>query len=102
LAGVNHVKISGRLIELEGLRYSPAGIPIVQFRVSHESEQLEAGVTRKVNCELGVIAVEREARLVASAKLGVELVATGFLDHKSRSGTQFILHATHIEFKNQD
>jgi primosomal replication protein N len=102
LAGANHVGISGRLIELEALRYSPAGIPIVQFRVSHQSEQLEAGMTRKVNCELAVVAVEREARLMASAKLGMELLVTGFLDRKSRNGTQFILHATHIEFKNQD
>ena len=102
MIGANRVEISGRLIELEGLRYTPYGIPIVRFLISHQSEQQEAGATRKVDCELGVVAVEREAHLVASAKLGAELVATGFLDRKSRNGLQLTLHATHIEFKNQD
>jgi primosomal replication protein N len=102
LTGANRVEISGRLVELEGLKYTPAGIPIVRFLISHESEQQEAGTPRKVDCELGVVATERDAHLIASAKLGVELVAKGFLNRKSLKGTQLTLHATHIEFKNQD
>ena len=74
----------------------------MRFRISHVSDQQEAGATRKVECELGVVALEREAQLIASAKLGVGLVATGFLDRKSRNSGQLMLHATHIEFKNQD
>ena len=70
--------------------------------MGHVSDQPEAGATRKVECELGVVAMEREAQLIASAKLGVALVATGFLDRKSRNSGQLTLHATHIEFKNQD
>ena len=80
MAGANRVEISGQLMELESLRYTPAGIPIVQFRIGHVSTQQEAGAARKVECEVGVVAMEREARLVASAKLGVALTATGFLD----------------------
>jgi len=102
LTGANRVEISGNLLELERLRYTPAGIPIVRFLIGHASDQHDAGATRKVECQLGVVATEREAQLIASAKLGVELVATGFLDRKNRKSNQLMLHAIHIEFKNQD
>jgi len=100
LRDANCVEISGRLIELEQLRYTPAGIPILRFRLGHFSDQQEAGAARKVECELSVVAIQREAQLIASATLGTPLIASGFLDRKSRSSSQLMLHATHIEFKN--
>ena len=42
----NQFVLSGKLIELDALRYTPAGIPVVNFRLSHESEQIEAGAKR--------------------------------------------------------
>ena len=38
--------LSGKLIELDALRYPPAGIPVVNFRLSHASDQIEAGAKR--------------------------------------------------------
>ena len=90
--------LSGKLIELDALRYTPAGIPVVNFRLSHESEQVEAGAKRAVQCELAAMAFEREARLIAAAKPGMQLKLTGFLAQKSRDSKQLVLHATNIEF----
>ena len=90
--------LSGRLVELDALRHTPAGIPVVDFRLSHASEQLEAGAQRTVQCELAAVAFEREARLIAAARPGMQVKVSGFLAAKSRDSRQVVLHATNIEF----
>ena len=90
--------LSGNLIELDALRHTPAGIPVVNFRLSHASEQIEAGHARAVQCEVAGLAFDREARLMAAAKLGMQVKITGFLAGKSRDSKQLVLHATNIEF----
>lgn len=100
MAGANRIEISGVLAELDAIRYTPGGIPVIQFRVMHESIQQEAGSPRRVVCDVDGIAFEREARLLSGLKLGSELTIKGFLDRKSRSSGRLIVHATHIEFGN--
>ena len=90
--------LSGNLIELDALRYTPAGIPVVNFRLSHASEQIEAGDKRAVQCEVAGLAFEREARLIAAVRPGMKVKITGFLAGKSRDSKQLVLHATNIEF----
>jgi len=80
------------------LRHTPAGVPVLRFRLSHESSLPEAGSERKVDCEIAGVAFEREAKLLAAARLGSAVTVTGFLAAKSRTSRQPVLHATHIEF----
>jgi primosomal replication protein N len=94
----NQVLLSGRLIERDALRHTPGGIAIVQFRVAHESIQAEGGVARKVGCEMSVVAVETEAKLLASAPLGSQLRVAGFLDRQAKGRKRVVLRATRIEF----
>jgi len=96
----NRVEIHGRLIELDALRHTPAGIAVLKFSLGHESTQMEAGVPRKVSCEIEGIAFDREARLLATASLGLGLTLHGFMDRKSRNSNRLVLHATQIEFEN--
>jgi len=98
LAQANRVAVAGRLIELDALRHTPAGIPMLKFRLQHDSVQTEAGGERKVSCEIAAVAFEREAKLLAAAKLGSNVTVTGFLAAKSRSSRTLMLHATEIEF----
>ena len=95
----NRVVLRARLVELDALRYTPAGVPIVKFRVSHQSLQQEAGAERKVDCELAAVAFETEAKLLAGAQLGTAMSITGFLDRRGRSSRQLVLHATRIQFE---
>ena len=100
LVDANRIEISGVLAKLDAIRYTPSGIPVIQFRVLHESTQQEAGNPRRVVCEFDGIAFEREARLLSGLKLGAELTVKGFLDRKSRGSGRLMVHATHIEFGN--
>ncbi len=84
--------------ELQSLRYTPAGIPVVEFRLAHASERAEAGATRKVNAEIDAVAFEAQARLLAGGKLGRLLKAEGFLCAKNRRSKKPVLHVTNIEF----
>lgn len=81
------------------MRYTPAGVPVVEFRVRHESEQMEAGIARRVECEIAVIAVGPTARSLQDALPGVKVRITGFLAAKSRNSRQPTLHVNNIEFE---
>ena len=74
----------------------------MKFRLQHDSKQMEAGAERKVSCEIAAVAFEREATLLAAARLGSNVMVTGFLAAKSRTSRSVVLHATEIEFKEGD
>jgi primosomal replication protein N len=86
------------LLELGALRYTPAGIPAVEFRLRHESEQSEAGGARKIEAEIGGIAFDAQARLLAGTRLNTGLKLQGFLGAKSKRSRKLVLHVTNIEF----
>ncbi|MCC6473374.1 MAG: primosomal replication protein N [Burkholderiales bacterium] len=92
----------GVLIERDALRYTPAGVPLVKFRVAHDSTQVEAGIERRVDCEVEALAFGTEARLLSGAALGAEVRISGFLDRRSRRGRQTVLHATGVDFVTQE
>ena len=94
----NTVELSGILVELGALRYTPAGLPAVEFRIRHESERTEAGSGRKVRAEVAALAFDAVARQVAAAGLGTPLRAQGFLAAKSQRSAKLVLHVTTIEF----
>ena len=95
---VNRLEISGVVTELQSLRYTPAGVPVVEFRLAHASERAEAGAKRKVTAEIDAVAFEAQARLLAGGTLGRLLKAEGFLCAKNRRSKKPVLHVTNIEF----
>ncbi|HEY5896477.1 MAG TPA: primosomal replication protein N [Burkholderiales bacterium] len=94
----NRLELSGRLLELGALRYTPAGVAALEFKLAHESEQDEAGGKRKVQAEISAIAFETEARLMVGRPLGSEVRLAGFLSAKSKRSKRLMLHVTNIEF----
>lgn len=101
----NEVVISGQLTERDALRHTPAGVALVNFRVVHESVQVEAGAERQVYADVACVAAEDEARLVAAAPLGAAVRVSGFMAGKraaaksgGRSGRQLVLHVRRVEF----
>jgi primosomal replication protein N len=70
----------------------------VEFKLRHESQQQEAGAPRKVEAEIGGIAFDTQARLLAGARLDTKLKVHGFLSAKSKRSRKLVLHVTDIEF----
>ena len=83
----NRLTLTATLATKEPLRYSPAGIPILNCRLVHQSEQIEAGLARNVTCELPAVAVGDVAGRLESKQAETEWQFTGFLATRRRYET---------------
>ena len=70
----------------------------MEFKLRHESQQPEAGGSRRIEAEIGAIAFEAQARLLAGARLNTGLKLQGFLGARSKRSKKLVLHVTNIEF----
>jgi primosomal replication protein N len=88
--------ISGRIVEREALRYTPGGLPIVRFRIEHQSMVTEAGSEREVMCRDNAVAIGEIARQVPD-RSGEEAVAVrGFLCRSGLNDDRLVLHVEAI------
>lgn len=94
----NRVEIEGSLAALDSVRYTPAGIPIVELKITHVSEQLEAGKPRQVELEVWAVAAGELTGRLSKTPLGAKIRATGFLAHKGKAKIQVVLHITEFEY----
>ena len=90
----NEIALTGELTVIEPLRYTPAGVPLLGFKLMHRSRQTEAGLKRQVECEMGGVAMAEVAVEMARLKPGQSVKVSGFLNRKNRMSAQLILHAT--------
>lgn len=94
----NQLVLTATVLREEVLRYTPAGMPVLEMWLSHHSKQNEAGLERVVNCEiqavmLGEIACEWSGKLA-----GQVVTLTGFLCQRSLKNPRLVLHIEYVEF----
>ena len=97
--GCNRFAVDGELVELEDVRYTPAGIERVALKIRHVSEQQEAGVSRQIQCDIPALAFGVAARQASSLKIGQRVQAQGFLAQRSLRIAQLVLHIETIILK---
>ena len=93
----NNLSIDAVLSAREDVRYTPAGVPVVEASVRHRSVQVEAGRERDVDCELRVKVLGALAKSVAAVPVGSALRLEGFLAKRHHRGTGVVLHLTGFE-----
>ena len=94
----NRVEIEGSIAALDSVRYTPAGIPMLELKITHASEQLEAGKPRQVEMEISAVAVGELTARLSKSPLGARIKASGFLAHKGKAKIQLVLHIVDFEF----
>jgi primosomal replication protein N len=94
---LNKLVLSGEVVQIEPLRYTPAGLPLLSFVVRHASEQLEAGIKRKVECEMAVVAIGDIAKQAQNIQLSSQVKLAGFIAKRSLKSTQLVLHLNALE-----
>ena len=99
---MNQLQLAASIAEREVVRYTPAGIPIVAARLWHCSEQLEAGIPRRVEFEVAAIAAGEISGRFNRAVLGEVFRFTGFLARKSRNSKSLVFHITDFESLTPD
>ncbi len=98
-AGCNRLVIAGQLVELDILRYTPAGIARIEMKIRHASMQQEAGAERQVQCEISALALGEAAQQAARLQTGQQVKVQGFLAQRSLRNTQLILHIDKIKLE---
>ena len=92
----NRLVIDGQLTELDGLRYTPAGIPRIEMKIRHASIREEAGAQRQVQCEVPALALGEAAQQAALLKVGQPVRVEGFLAQRSMRSMQLVMHIDKI------
>jgi primosomal replication protein N len=92
----NRLVLQAKLKSKDELRRTPAGTPVMSFRVEHESDQVEAGLARKTAFELDCVLVGNDAERM-TAEPGASLKLQGFLAARSRMSQLLIFHVNEFE-----
>lgn len=95
---MNDLRLDAVLAEIQPLRRTPAGVPVLNCILAHESKQIEADSPRDVSVELQAVAVGALADVLATVAPGMRIRATGFLAAKSLRSRAPVLHLNKIEF----
>ncbi len=93
---MNQLVLSARISEANGLRYTPAGLPVLDFRLEHESELMEADQQRQVKVAIKAVAFGSLAETLARQAIGSNWIFTGFLA-TPRNGKHAVLHIQSFE-----
>ncbi|SEN18209.1 primosomal replication protein N [Nitrosomonas marina] len=92
----NRTVICGEIIRLGALRFTPAGLPVIDFVIQHQSRRREANITRKIQCELQAVALGETAKAITELNTFESVKISGFLSRKSHTNQQLVLHVEHI------
>ncbi len=69
-------------------------MPVVELRLRHASEQVEAGRPRQLGFEVDAAAFGEVAKALARQPAGALIRIAGFLDRKGPRSSQLALHVT--------
>jgi primosomal replication protein N len=87
----NLLKLTACIAEVEAMRYTPAGLPALNFRLEHESDVLEAGGKRTVKVVMKAVAFGTLAERLAKQSVGSVWSFSGFLAN-ARQGKAVVFH----------
>ena len=93
---MNRISLKATLLERDAMRYTPAGIPIVNATLFHSGAQVEAGIERRVELEVPCMAAGDLAQQLAQLPMDQSFLFEGFLARKSRQGKTLVLHIMNI------
>ena len=90
---MNQLKLHAHIVQLNALRYTPAGVPVLELVLKHQSTLEEAGVSRAVQFEIKAMIIGNQAETLALAARDLETCFEwhGFLA-ASRNGKGIVVH----------
>ena len=88
---------------MQSLRYTPAGVAMVDAVLAHQSVQREAGVDRQVEMEISARFADRAAERLVQVAPGSLLQLNGYLAPRRRGSKSLLFHVTefHIDSSGQ-
>ncbi|QLI82902.1 primosomal replication protein N [Chitinibacter fontanus] len=97
----NHFLVEGHLLITDTVRHTPAGIAMIEGWIIHQSEQGEAGLQRKIDCEMPFVALGEICEKLLKTPSKQNIKCKGFLAARSSKYRQsMVLHITAFEYLN--
>ena len=78
------------------MRYTPAGLPVFDLSLRHESQVIQEGQPRQISVEIKARALGPITERLAHAELGSSHGFAGFLGSQ-RNGRGIVFHVTEID-----
>ena len=88
---MNQLALTACLVEVSPLRYTPAGLPALNFSLESDTEVQELGAKRQVKVSLKALAIGHLAESIGKQTLGSVWKFTGFLG-AARQGKNVVFH----------
>ncbi len=88
---MNALQLSATVVQVQSLRYTPAGIPVINLVLEHESVALELDTPRQVKLQLRAVAFGSQAETLSRQGLDSVGEFHGFLANP-RNGKHPVLH----------
>jgi primosomal replication protein N len=93
----NQFVLDGEVIEVDALRHTPAGVPVMSLKLKHESQQQEAGNPSTAQFEISAVAFGDSAIDLSIIQPGQTLSVKGFMNRKNRFSDYPVLHITQFK-----
>ena len=91
---MNRVTLAAQLQAKAALRYTPAGLPVIDLSLRHSATVVEAQLPRQLDFEITAVALGDAAQRLERVALGTALQLDGFLAPRSRRSKTLVLHIT--------
>lgn len=88
---MNHLQLQAVVVQVQSLRYTPAGIPVLNLVLEHESQQTELDTPRTVKLQLKAVAFGTLAEALQKQALNTAGDFDGFLA-SARTGKGVVFH----------
>ena len=88
---MNSLALVAVVVQVQNLRYTPAGIPVLNLVLEHESRQIEAGTPRQVNLQMRAVVFGDMANTLSREPLMQAMEFHGFLAN-ARNGKGVVFH----------
>jgi primosomal replication protein N len=93
----NQFVLDAEVIEVDALRHTPAGVPVMSLKLKHESQQDEAGNPGTAKFEISAVAFADTAIDLSIIQPGQTLSVKGFMNRKNRFSEYPVLHITQFK-----
>jgi primosomal replication protein N len=90
-AGINRFEVSASVVQVQSLRYTPAGIPAVNLVLEHESTVTELDTPRAVKLQFRAVAFGALAETLSRQSLEMAGRFEGFMAN-ARNGKGVVFH----------
>lgn len=89
---MNQVRLQAVLTQAQPIRYTPAGVGILDVELAHRSEVVEAGYPRQLDFQIDARAVGEVAQQLATVAFGTVIEMTGFINTTRKQSSRVLLH----------